>query len=213
MQGAAAGHTADPAIREHLAGCGDCRGAVRELRAVVGHPTGFHAGWYRRSLLARPGFWLLLAMLGALGYGFSKWDRSKPAPPVDQPTTAKAEPVTAPPSRPKVRRPRLPRAGSGSAPDPAIKDVAIVDVIRKNQTGVRMCYERALKREPNLSLLRVDVRLNINPAGVVDRVSLGDLPESALLSNCIRNTIRTWKFSPATAGYETAFSLHLHPGE
>ena len=206
MQEAAAGHTGDPAIREHLAGCGDCRAAVRELRGVVGQSTRFHARRYRRSLLARPGFWLLLVVLGGLAYGFWRWDRSKP-PPADQPTTVEAQPVTAPPPRPKVRRPRPPRGGGGSA-----NDAAIVDVIRKNQTGVRMCYERALKRDPRLSLLRLDVRLNVSAAGLVDRVSLAGLQDSALLSNCIRNTIRTWKFPPATARYETAFPLHLHQG-
>ena len=211
MQGAAAGQPVDPAIREHLAGCGDCRGAVRELRGVVGQSTGFHDGRYRRSLLARPGFWLLLVMLGGLAYGFWRWDRIE-SPPAEQPTTVEVRPVTAPPPRPKVRRPRPPHAGGGPDTDARI-NVAIGDVVRKNQTGVRMCYERALKSEPQLSVPRLDVRVNVSAEGVVDRVSLGELPDSALLSSCIRNTIRTWKFSPATAGYETAFSLHLHPGD
>jgi hypothetical protein len=214
IQGAASGQTDDPAIRKHLADCEDCRGAVRELRGVAGHATGAHDGRYRRSLLARPGFWLLLAMLGGLGYGFWKWNGIKSPPPAVQPATVEALPVAAPPpSRPKMRRIHPPHAGSAVAADPGIKQVSIAEVIRRNQTGVRMCYERALKRESQLSVLRVDVRLNVSPAGVVDKVALSDLPDSAQLSNCIRNTIRTWKFSPATAGYETTFSLHLHPGE
>jgi hypothetical protein len=213
IQGAASGQTDDPAIRKHLADCEDCRGAVRELRGVAGHATGVHDGRYRRSLLARPGFWLLLVMLGGVGYGLWKWNGIK-SPPVVQPTAAEAQPVAAPsPPRPKVHRARPPRAGGGVAADPGIKQVSIAEVIRRNQTGVRMCYERALKRESQLSVLRLDVRLNVSAVGVVDKVALSDLPGSAQLSNCIRNTIQTWKFSPATAGYETTFSLHLHPGE
>ncbi len=76
-----------------------------------------------------------------------------------------------------------------------------------------MCYERALKREPQLFVPRLDVRLNISAAGLVDQVSLGALTDRAALSNCIRNTIQRWKFPPANEGYETKFSLHLHPGE
>jgi hypothetical protein len=211
MQGAAAGHALDAAIREHLASCGDCRGAVRELRGVVGQPTDSH-GRYRRSLLARPAFWLLLVALAGLAYGVWRWERIK-SPPAERTTTAAAPPVTAPAPPVKVRRVRPPRAAAVPAKDPDIKSVAIVDVIRKNQPGVRMCYERALKREPLLSVRRLDVRLNVSAAGVVDRVSFGDLPDEAVLSNCIRNTIRTWKFSPATAAYETTFSLHLQPGD
>jgi hypothetical protein len=210
MQGAAAGHTVDPAIREHLASCGDCRGAVRELRGMVGQSTGAHDGRYRRALLARPGFWLLLVMLGGLAYGIWRWHGIKP-PPAEQPITAEAQPVTAPPPRPKVRRPHPPRAGSDLVTETRGNDVA--SVIRKNQTGVRMCYERALRNEPRLSVRRLDVRLNVSPAGLVDQVSLAELPDAAPLSTCIRNIIRTWKFSPAPAAYETAFSLHLQPGE
>lgn len=204
LRDAAAGHTDHPAIREHLATCGRCRQEVNELRAAFGRSarSGRTASRsYRRPLLKRPAFWLLLLVLGALGYGLHTWKKHKPQPEPAQVAAPEPQPVAAPPQRPKVRRPRPARASGSPA------DAAIVAVIRKNQTGVRMCYERALKRDPSLSL-QLDVRVNISAAGVVDRVSLDGLAEGPLY-NCIRNTIRTWHFPPASAGYETAFPLRL----
>ncbi|HEY0714037.1 MAG TPA: AgmX/PglI C-terminal domain-containing protein, partial [Polyangia bacterium] len=185
------------------------RGAVRELRGVVGQ-RGSHDRGYRRSLLTRPGFWLLLLLLGGVAYGLWRWKRVSP-PAAEEVATAEAEPVATNSPRSTVRRQRprrssAPANNTAASPAPA-NDAAVV--IRKNQSGVRMCYERALKRDARLSHLRLDVRLNVTAAGVVDRVSLAGLPDGTMLSNCIQNTIRTWKFSPVAGGYETTFSLHL----
>jgi hypothetical protein len=199
---AAAGHTGDPAIGEHLASCGSCRQEVRELRGALGRSTRTGGHRYRRPLLARPAFWLLLLVLGLGGLGLVMLKRPKAPPPPEVATASEPPPAAAPPRRPKPRRAR-PARGSGSP-----SDAAIVAVIRDNQTGVRMCYERALKRDPNLAL-RVDVRVNISAGGVVDRVSLDGLPPGGPLDNCIRNVIKTWKFPAAAAGYETAFPLRL----
>jgi hypothetical protein len=204
MRDAAAGH-AEPAVREHLGRCSQCRRAVGELRGDLRRPVATGRMRYRRSLLLRPGFWLLLLVLAALAYGVKVLVLDKRPPPPPPPvTTADPAPVAAPEKRPPVRRARPRRTASASGD----ANAEIVDVIRRNQTGVRMCYERALKRDPRLSL-QIEVRVNVSAAGVVDRVSLDGLPEGAPLSNCIRNTIKTWQFPRGPAAYETAFPLRL----
>jgi hypothetical protein len=203
MREAAAGHAEDPAIRAHLASCGQCRQAVHELQGAFGRPMRtlrrVTAG-YRRS---RSGFWLVLLVLALGALAVVMFLRTRKTPPPEQQATAtEPQPVAAPAKRPKPRRARPPRASGSPA------DAAIVDVIRRNQTGVRMCYERALKRDHGLSL-RVDVRVNVSSAGVVDRVSLDGLQDGVPLANCISNVIRTWRFPAASAAYETAFPLRL----
>jgi hypothetical protein len=205
MREAAAGRAEDPAIRAHLASCGQCRQAVHELQGAFGRPMrtrGRVTAGYRRS---RSGLWLLLLVLALGALAVAVFLRKKTPPAEKQATATESEPVAAPTKRPKPRRARPPRASGSPA------DAAIVDVIRRNQTGVRMCYERALKRDHGLSL-RVDVRVNVSSAGVVDRVSLDGLQDGVPLANCIRNVIRTWRFPAASAAYETAFPLHLQQG-
>jgi hypothetical protein len=211
---AAAGHGGDPAIHEHLARCGQCRQVVQDLGGDVRRSRRTGGVAHRRSLLARPGLWFLL-VLGVIAYVL--WQRfpRKATPPERATVSAPApvaapapQPVAAPESRPPARsisrRPR-PRP-SGGSPDNA----AIVAVIRNNQTGVRMCYERALKRNPRLAV-RLEVQVSVSSAGVPERVSLGGLSEGAL-GECIRNVIKTWPFPRHPGPYETEFPLRLEQG-
>ena len=159
-----------------------------------------------RSLLSRPGFWLLLALLALLAFGAKFLLDRKDAQP-EPPATATPEPpppATEERQRPPARRAARPARRTGPSPE----DAAIVAVIRNNQTGVRMCYERALKRDQRLSL-RLDVRLGVSAAGEVERVAIDGLPEGGTLAGCIRNAIKTWQFPRAAAGYDTAFPLRL----
>jgi hypothetical protein len=205
---AAAGEPEDPAVRAHLGKCKRCRREVRELRAALGGSTWSGGSTYRRSALSRPGFWLFMITLPLSVYAVVVLLRQKPRQ-VEAPIAASEpppeppqEPVAAESKRPRARRARPPRSTVSSA------DAEIVAVIRNNQTGVRMCYERALKRDPRLSL-RLDARVNISSAGLVEGVSLSGLPAGSPLDTCVRDVMRTWKFPPRPAAYATAFPMIL----
>jgi hypothetical protein len=206
IRAAAAGDTEDPAIQEHLARCKRCRRDVQELRRALGAPPTWSGGAsYRRSLLARPGFWLLLIVLALLAFGLKVLMRDRGTPQPEPPAASEPEQpaaTAAAPTRSRPRRARPARTGGSAA------DAEIIAVIRNNQTGVRVCYERALKRDPGLSL-RLNARVSVNSAGAVDRVSLDGLPAGGLLDDCLRNIMKNWKFPPAPEAYEAAFPLRL----
>jgi outer membrane biosynthesis protein TonB len=75
----------------------------------------------------------------------------------------------------------------------------IVKEVKARMGAIKACYERSLKRNPNLSG-KIAVRWTITPAGTVtgvdiDQDSMGD-PE---VSSCIKSQIAHWRF-PAPAG-------------
>jgi hypothetical protein len=201
IRAAAAGQPVDAGVREHLARCADCRRAVQDLRRELRHPGARSGPRYRRSMLARPAFWLVLLVLGlgAVGVVMFLRQRDKTPPPVT------AEPVVAAPAQPPppVRRPRPRRGGGG----PSI-DAEIVATIRRNQSGVRICYERALKRDARLRL-RLDVQVSVRSTGAVEHVSIDGPADPPELTACIRNVIKTWQFPSAPEAYRSAFPLRL----
>jgi outer membrane biosynthesis protein TonB len=75
----------------------------------------------------------------------------------------------------------------------------IVKEVKARMGAIKACYERSLKRNPNLSG-KIAMRWTITPAGTVsgvevDQDSMGD-PE---VSSCIKSQISHWRF-PAPAG-------------
>jgi hypothetical protein len=205
---AAARGSDDPGIREHLSRCADCRRAAQELRRELRH-TGSHSQrWRPASMGARPAVWLVLLALAVVAVGVVLLVRRAEEPkqmtlePVAEPVTA---PADVPAERRRVRRVR-PRPGGPSI------DAEIVATIRRNQSGVRICYERALKRDDDLTL-RIDVHVGVTSAGVVEDVSIDGAPGARPLSDCIRNVIKTWQFPRAPEAYRSTFPLRLQRGQ
>jgi len=78
--------------------------------------------------------------------------------------------------------------------------------VRARMGAVKACYERALKRNPNLSG-KIALHWTITPSGTVQGVetendSLGD-PEVA---NCIKQLVMRWRF-PAPSGGSVEVSI------
>ncbi len=209
---AAAERGRDPNIQAHLSRCADCRRAVQDLSRELGHGQRGRASRAfatpdGRSTLTRPGFWLALIVIALAGYATREILTRMPARSRSLP--AAAEPVAAPAEPPPAPPPARPRRASGSKHAPAIH-ADIVGTIRRNQAGVKACYERALKRDHNLvSRLQVDVR--VRPTGSVEQVSIAGPVATTDLGSCIRNNIKAWQFPPAGEAYASQFPLILVP--
>ena len=202
---AATGQGADPGVDQHLSRCADCRRAVVELQRELGY-SGGHRRSRALSSPVRRRFWPVLLVLALVAVGalvvLRRSDDTKPV------TTSEAVVVPTESPPPPARRRRARRAGGASAGGASI-DAQIVATIRNNQTGVRMCYERALKRDDGLAL-RIDVNVRIRSTGVVEQVSI-DGPAAPALATCVRNVVKTWQFPRAPEAYETDFPLRLQP--
>jgi hypothetical protein len=204
MRTTAMGQPVDRGIREHLSRCAECRRAVKDLRRELGHAGG-HSELRGASMLARPKFWLVLLALALLAFAGVVVIGRRSEKPTPSPVVT-SEPVVAPAASPPVRRARpRPRRSAG----PSI-DAEIVATIRRNQAGVRICYERALKRNDGLTL-RLDVQVGVRPTGVVEQVSFDGPAGAPGLTSCIRNVIKTWQFPRAPEAYQSSFPLRLQP--
>jgi hypothetical protein len=162
---------------------------------------------------------LLVLALGAVGAVIVLRRSPGPAETVMS-APATPEPAAVPPDSRPARRPRIRRVGppakratpAPATPAPSIQR-EVAATVRRNQAGIRICYERALKLNGSLKM-RIDVQVRIRPTGAVEQVSLdppsGPPPE---LLSCITNMIRTWRFPNAPETYGSAFPLHLQPGQ
>jgi hypothetical protein len=222
---AAQGRGGDPNVEAHLSQCAECRRAVRDLARELGHRgrgsisfSGSSSSIYqaprRRRLVARPGFWLILVLLALAGYGikvFLSRQGAEPTPPASPPAEAAAAPAEQPVTAP-ARRKRAVRSRPKAPPQPSGQGQAnngeILATIRRNQGGVKACYERALKRDPNIAS-RLDVQVRIQATGAVENVDLGGSIGETELGACIRNNIKNWRFPEAREGYGAQFPLIL----
>lgn len=202
---AATGRGGDPNIQAHLSQCEDCRRAVHDLSRELGHRdrgSRIDQAPHGRSMVARPRFWLTLVLIALAGYGMKvflsrKGPEPTPPPPAEQ-VAAPAEKPAAPGRRKRAIRSRQPPAN----------DVEILATIRRNQSGVKACYERALKRDPNLAS-RLNVEVRVRATGAVERVSIDGPIGATELGSCIRNNIKSWQFPRAPEAYASQFPLIL----
>jgi outer membrane biosynthesis protein TonB len=120
-------------------------------------------------------------------------------------TRERAAPVEAP----SARRGRPGAAGGGS-----ISQSQISEVVRNrdNQTGLKTCYERALKRDGRLRTGRLDITVSIGESGTVQSVQVHGSADFMLIEGCIKNAIRHWRFPSNGEEYATSFPLILQGG-
>lgn len=92
------------------------------------------------------------------------------------------------------------------AVDGSLDPNIVAKEVRSRLAAIKGCYERALKRNPNLSG-KIQVHWTITPAGTVTGIdiendSLGD-PEVA---SCIKSLVSRWRFpAPAGGAVEVSF--------
>jgi hypothetical protein len=81
---------------------------------------------------------------------------------------------------------------------------AVVKVVRQNSGGLRACYEKALKRKPDLQYVStVTAHFSVENAGAARGVSFTPHTDSEM-EKCMAGTMEKWKF-PAFQGDPVAF--------
>lgn len=103
-------------------------------------------------------------------------------------------------------------------PKGIVKDSAPVDVdgtldanvitntIRSRKSAIIACYERALKRNPNLGG-KVELQFTISGVGKVTAAEIGtDTMHDDEVNSCMTSTVRSWRFPAPEGGGEVRFS-------
>ncbi len=86
--------------------------------------------------------------------------------------------------------------------DPGI----VAKEVRNRMSAIKACYERGLKRNPNLNG-KIVVRWTITPAGTVQGVGIeSDTIGDTEVATCIKVTVARWRFpAPSGGAVEVAF--------
>jgi predicted Zn finger-like uncharacterized protein len=101
------------------------------------------------------------------------------------------------------------RGSSGSAAGDGPTEAMIFAVVKKNQTTIKSCYERALKRDDRLRSGRIDVTAELGASGTVKSVAVTAPPEFVTVEACIKTAVRRWAFPVAPHEYRAEFPLIL----
>ena len=81
---------------------------------------------------------------------------------------------------------------------------AVIKVVKQNSGGLRACYEKALKRKPDLQYVSsVTVRFQIVNTGQAESVVFAPHTD-AEMEKCMASTMEKWKF-PTFQGEPVAF--------
>src|SRR4051812_44028268 len=85
-----------------------------------------------------------------------------------------------------------------------VKPDMVVKVVKQNSGGLRACYEKALKRKPDLQYVSsVTARFQVANTGSAQQVSF--VPHTdAEMEKCMASTMEKWKF-PTFQGDPVAF--------
>jgi hypothetical protein len=110
-------------------------------------------------------------------------DRSPPVPPY----RTGDRPETSPPAQRRTP-PHL------EPPPMLVRDDLVVAALERFRSSFTYCYRRAQRDDPSLGMLKVELRLYIDPSGMVmdAYTDLDDRP----LATCLLNVARRMKFRP-----------------
>jgi hypothetical protein len=108
-----------------------------------------------------------------------------------------------------VVRVEAPEVADGTADDSAV--AAIAREIRARMSAVRGCYERALRRNPQLGG-KLTLRIAISPAGTVTAVDVDDeTGGDSELGTCLRALLLRWRFAAPGGALEISFPFVFQP--
>ncbi len=144
----------------------------------------------------------------------------RPAPRAAAPAPVQPAAVTPPPVAPSVAAgerqvktftPTHASTAAAPAAGGGISESMISAVVRKkdNQQAIKICYERALKRDERLKSGRIDVTASVGMSGMVKAVQLSAPPEFSTVEGCIKMSVKRWAFPANSEEYSINFPLIL----
>ncbi len=97
-------------------------------------------------------------------------------------------------------------SSSKSGPTGPLDGDDLMQVYRKNNIAIKMCYERSLKKNPLLKVPKTWVDIQVGLDGRVTSVNIPSLAGSEL-GTCILGRISRWKFRETTELFSSRFPL------
>jgi hypothetical protein len=82
----------------------------------------------------------------------------------------------------------------------------LMQVYKKNQIAIKMCYERSLKRNPLLKVPKTWVSIEVATSGQVRSVTIPTL-QGTELGTCLVQRIRRWRFRESTEVFSSRFPV------
>jgi len=97
----------------------------------------------------------------------------------------------------------------GGGKEGNVSPEAVAKVVKLNATGFRACYEKALKRKPDLQYVSsVTARFSVRNTGNAQNVSFGPRTD-AEMEHCMAQLMEKWKF-PTFQGDPVAFEVPVN---
>jgi hypothetical protein len=96
--------------------------------------------------------------------------------------------------------------GGDEGPTGPLDGDDLMQVYRKNQIAIKMCLERALKRDPLLRVPKTWVSITVQPTGSVSKVEIPSLSGTPL-GKCLTSRIGRWKFRKSTEIFSSRFPV------
>lgn len=97
----------------------------------------------------------------------------------------------------------------GTGKEGNVSPEAVAKVVKLNASGFRACYEKALKRKPDLQYVSsVTARFSVRNTGNAQGVSFGPRTDSEM-EHCMAQLMEKWKF-PTFQGDPVAFEVPVN---
>jgi hypothetical protein len=111
----------------------------------------------------------------------------------------------------KIVKPKSSASGGASSKKGGLKAEQLAAVVSRGKRQLQRCYEAALRSNPSDETIRLDIDLTVGLSGTVTKMSargksLGDMKD------CIKRTIRMWRFPTSGNETRTSFPVVFQPG-
>lgn len=106
---------------------------------------------------------------------------------------------------------RLDERAASAPPRRPAPPTEIGPVVRQNRADLEACYQRALRKDPELTRARITVSISVGTSGAVQKVGFDGSSGSGLgsVERCVRAAVSRWVFPASSVAYEAQIPLVL----